>query len=333
MKSTALIVIAAVASAQEPQFRTHAREVAVPVAVITKTNKPVETLTASDFVVLNDGKPQAVRLVDRDSYALPVYAVIVLQTNGGTEPALAKIRKTASLISSYITNDMELGAPSLAAVVTVSDEVRLTQNFTADAGALQEQFEKLKSGGESGRLLDGASLACDLLSAKKQPARRIVILIGESRDRGSKTPFADVVAKAQKDGIVIYTLSYSAYATAFTQKASERQPEADQPGSYDPNAQGGANLLAIGMELARLAKINIADALAQATGGAHDKFTTLHGLEKQLTAIGTELHNRYLLTFVPPEPQTEGYHRLSVTVKKSGDWRIHARPGYWTTTE
>ena len=70
------------------------------------------------------------------------------------------------------------------------------------------------------------------------------------------------------------------------------------------------------MELARLAKVNIAEALSQSTGAAHDKFTTLHGLEKQLTAIGTELHNRYLLTLVPPEPQAEGYHRPSVSVRK-----------------
>lgn len=93
------------------------------------------------------------------------------------------------------------------------------------------------------------------------------------------------------------------------------------------------NLLAIGTELARLAKLNIAEALAQASGGAHDKFTTLHGLETQLSAIGTQIHNRYTLTFVPPEPQPAGYHRLSVSLRKPGDFRVHARAGYWTSSE
>ena len=290
----------------------------------------MEGLAANDFLVLNDGKPETVKMISRDSDARPIYAVIVLQTNDSSEAALAKIKKTASVVSSYITNDMETGTPSLAAVITVSDEVRVQQDFTADPNILGDVFAKISATGDSGRLLDGVSLACDMLVARKEPVRRVVVLISESRDRGSRARFADVVVKAQKDEVVIYTLSYSAYATAFTQKAPDSQPPSDQRGLYDPNNNGGGmNLLAIGAELARLAKVNIAEALAQATGGAHDKFTTLHGLETQLNAIGTEIHNRYTLTFVPPEPQPAGYHRLSVSVRKAGEFHVHARAGYW----
>ena len=89
-------------------------------------------------------------------------------------------------------------------------------------------------------------------------------------------------------------------------------------------------MLAIGLELARLSKVNIAQALAQATGGGHGKFTTLHGLETQLSAIGSEIHNRYTLTFVPPESQPQGFHQLFVSLRKPGNLRVHARAGYWT---
>lgn len=115
--------------AQEPRFQTRAREVVVPVSVLTKSSKPLENLAATDFTVLNDGTPQVVRMISRDSDALPIHAVIVIQTNGSSGAALAKIRKTASVISNYITNDMETAAPSLAAVVTVSDEVRVAQDL------------------------------------------------------------------------------------------------------------------------------------------------------------------------------------------------------------
>ena len=324
-------MLAAAASAQEPRFGIRLNEVVVPVSVMTKSGKPVENLTAQDFLVLNDGKRQTVRMIaSEDAGVLPIHAVLVLQTDGGSEPALAKIKKTASVVSSYITNDMEIGSPSLAAVVTVSDELRILQNLAADPNRLGDTFGRISAGGDAARLLDGVSLACDMLAANKDAARRVIVLISESRDVGSKTHFPDVIAKAQKDDVAIYTISFSPYTTAFTQKASDRPAPPDQPGSYDPNNTGGLNLLAIPMLLTQLAKVNVSQAFAQGTGGGHEKFTTLRGLETQLTTIGTEIHNRYTLTFVPQQNQPPGYHRLSVTIPNApAGWRIHAREGYW----
>ena len=62
MKWAVLTLFAVAAWAQEPRFQTQAREVVVPVSVLTKGGKPVENLTAGDFLVLNDGKPQSVRM-------------------------------------------------------------------------------------------------------------------------------------------------------------------------------------------------------------------------------------------------------------------------------
>ena len=61
-----------------------------------------------------------------------------------------------------------------AAVVTVSDDVAIEQDFTADPDTLHDAFRKLSAKGDSGRLLDGVSLACDMLAAKPEAARRIV---------------------------------------------------------------------------------------------------------------------------------------------------------------
>lgn len=330
----ALVCTIATAAAQEPQFHTRAHEVVVPVSVTTKSGKPVEGLEAVDFAVLSDGSPQRIRMVERDAGALPIYAVMVIQRNGSSEAALAKIKKTASIVSNYIANDMGNGAPSLAAVISASDDVRTEQDFTADPDLLRDVFQKMSAEGDAGRLLDGVNLGCDMLIGKKEAARRVVVLISESRDRDSKTRFADVVAKAQRNDISIYALSYSAYTTPFTQKASDVPPRPEQPGIYDPEAHGGGiPLLALPVELARLGKVNVAEALPRATGGGHEKFTTLRGLEMQLSEIGTEIHNRYVLTFVPPEAQAAGYHTLSVTLTRPGEFRVHARAGYWTGFE
>lgn len=62
---------------------------------MTKLNKPVEDLRAEDFELLSDGRPQTARMILRDSTPLPIYAVIVVQIAEETEPALAKVKKTA----------------------------------------------------------------------------------------------------------------------------------------------------------------------------------------------------------------------------------------------
>jgi VWFA-related protein len=332
-----LLLIAVSGSAQNPRFETRTDEVLVPVSVTTKSGKPVENLAAQDFVVTDDGTPQRVRLfASSDAMPLPIDAVIVLETDAGREAAWAKIKKTASLVSSYITNDMGTGTPSVAAVVTVADQIHVAQNFTNDPDTLGDTFAKIDDDGNGNaiRLIDGVNLACDLLASRKENARRLIVLISESRDLRSKAHFADVVAKAQKESIVIYTISYSAFTTAFTEKASDRPPPPDEPGLYNPDDKGGMNLLAIPMLLAQLSHGNISEAFAQGTGGSHGKFTTLRGLETQLITVGNEVHNRYTLTFTPRQKQSAGYHKLMVSVKtaKSEAWQVHARPGYWATS-
>ncbi len=137
-----LLLIAASGRAQNPRFETHTNEVLIPVSVSTKSGKPVEDLTAQDFVVTDDGTPHKVRLfTSYDAAPLPIEAVIVLEADD--QAALAKIKKTASLISSYITNDMGIATPSVAAVVTVANEIHLAQNFTADPDTLGDTFAKI----------------------------------------------------------------------------------------------------------------------------------------------------------------------------------------------
>ena len=186
MKLGLLLLLSVAASAQEPRFQARAHEVLVPVSVMQKGDKPVESLTAKDFTVLSDGQPQAIRMIPVDSEPLPIHAVFVLETDSSSQPALAKIKKTASLISMYIANDMGTGMPSLTAVVTAADEVRVVQDFSANPDWLQNTFEKLSAEGGAARLIDGVNAACDLLAQRKEAARRVIVLIGASHDSDSK---------------------------------------------------------------------------------------------------------------------------------------------------
>jgi VWFA-related protein len=157
-----------------------------------------------------------------------------------------------------------------------------------------------------------------MLDTRPENYRRIMIVLGESRDRGSKHKLAEAVEVAQRAGTVIYSLTYSAQGEAWTSSSDNAPP---MPGDAD-------YIGAIG-ELARMGKTNDADAFAKATGGRHLSFLKLGSLEAVISRTGEEIHSQYLLSFVPKESKNMGLHRIEVHVAKFPDAVVRARPGYW----
>ena len=137
--------------------------------------------------------------------------------------------------------------------------------------------------------------------------RRLVLVISERRDRGSKAKATDVLMEAQRNNITIYTVTYSAYITPFTTKASDLGPQWNAP--FNP--------LAMVTEVAHLAKENIGVALAEYTGGRHVGFSTLHRLEDDFASIGKEVHS-LMLAYL--------YAALRCRCRVPHDFRQRARP-------
>jgi hypothetical protein len=72
--------------------------------------------------------------------------------------------------------------------------------------------------------------------------------------------------------------------------------------------------------------------LTAVTGGIAFPFTRQKGLEDAIQKLGAELHSQYMLSFVP-EDSAPGYHKLEVRVVRAGEFRIRARPGYWSAAD
>jgi VWFA-related protein len=170
------------------------------------------------------------------------------------------------------------------------------------------------------RMIDAVDDAVRLLSTRGQSRRRVLLIIGESRDRGSETKLTEVVTRAQQANVQAYPVTFSAYATAFSAK----------PGRYrtDPT-QAGVNLVAIFSEIARLGKENAAEAFAKFTGGERFSFTRQRGLDDAITRIGEDLHSQYLISFTPGGAGPDEYHAIEVRVKGRPELRVRTRPGYW----
>src|SRR5271165_1084272 len=285
LKSALIFVVACTALAQDATFHTTVPAVIAPTTVTDHKGKYVNGLTADDFVVLDNGVAQAIRLDTTDVTNIPIALVFAIQTDDAAAAAIQKIHKIGPMIQPLIT-----GEAGHVAIVSYGSNVGLEQDFTSNPDEIKQAFLNVKV--ESDRrapLLDAVSNAVSMLHLRPLNERRIVIVVGETRDRGSKTKIADVLKMIQRESVTVFALSYSAYLTPFTTKASELPP---------PEHQG--DIIEIITEMGRMAKTNGAIALAGNSGGEKMSFLTLHSLERLIGRVGEELHSQYLLSYTPP---------------------------------
>lgn len=327
-------------AAQDVGFEIESRMVLVPVTVSDPKGRTVDGLTPSDFQLLDKGRPREVVVDTIGTGVPPIALAVAVQSSGISFAALEKVRDIGTMIQPLIT-----GQRGCAALVAFDENIDWLQECTSDPDALALAFNKLRPGDQkSARMLDAVSSGVDRL--KQRPyARRVLLLISESRDRGSETDLESVVIALQTAGVTVYATTYSAFATAWTTRTSRppdppREPgEARRPPDQPPPAgntpyptpiEQRIDLIGALGEMLRLGQANTLKALTDATGGETFSFTRRRGLEDAIEKLGAELHSQYLLTFTPEEAPDPGYHRLEVRLQRSGNYRIRARPGYWS---
>ena len=299
--------------------------VLVPVSVTNPKGDFIEGLTPVDFDVLVDGKARPFRLDGVDALNAPVSLVVAVQSSGISAAALAKLQKVGSLFGPMVA-----GEGGEVAVTTFNCDVKVRQDFTSDPELIVNAFRGLQPGDAmSGRMIDAVVNGIRMLSRRGADRRRVIFVIGETRDRGSKETVEDAVKLAVKRDVTIYALSYSAYAMPFTSRPGDA-PEAKQ--SLSPSSSlNSAPLIAIFTELARLGKINAADALTVATGGDHESFLTQKTLERTIARIGREIHQEYVVSFPPAKSDAPGFHTIEVKLTGVRRAKARARTGYWRT--
>jgi VWFA-related protein len=306
---------------QNAEIRTTVPLVVAPVSVTDRDGRPVGGLAESDFLVQDSGVARPHRLEVTNQ---PLSMVFAIQTNRDAGPALAKLIKVGSMVQPLLA-----GEGGRVAVLRYSDEVRIHQDFTGDGGALASAFATLRPGGHGSSMLDAVAAGTRLLDAQPVSHRKVMVVIGESRDRTSEAKLADVMEDAVRSSITIYPVSFSVYLTALTSKGGEKfGKKADEPPVFGSSGASGFSILSLLAELARLGSANAAEALAKSTGGEKLSFVRLKGLEEVVTRLSEELHNQYLLTFTPGAGEP-GYRAIRVLLKNRPDLALRTRPGYW----
>ena len=255
-----------------------------------------------DFVLYDDGVPQRQLQVDSsDTVLAPVALVVAIQASGISQAALEKIHKIGGMLQPLIS-----GEKGEAAVLAYDDEVHVLQDFTRDSTKLARAFESVEGQTiKTAKMLDAVMEGVKMLEKSPESDRRVMLIIGESRDRGSTTKLDQAIEAVQRASVTMYPLTYSAQTTAWTAR-----PEDDPSIPMDPDYAGGI------VEALRMTTRNAADEFAKWTGGRHLSFTRLEGLQDAIARLSAEVHSQYLLSFVPEETSNKGLHRLIVQVHR-----------------
>lgn len=201
--------------------------------------------------------------------------------------------------------------------MTFDSQIQLAQDFTSDASQIDQVLQHLQPGDDGAAILDTVNYCVGMLNKQPENRQRVLLLISEKRDYGSKAAILDhVITLIGNSNTTIYSLIFS---PSF--ESAKRRLRGEDEG---PPVDVMSLLL-----LARAAmKKNTSKAIADQTGGEFELFDSRKSFEGRMIDFTNHLHSRYLLSFQPTDPQP-GLHQIRVRLKQPSDSSVLARGSYW----
>ena len=309
-----LLATGCVLSAQELMFRSQSNVVLVPALVKDEKGGIVYGLTAKDFIVEDDGAPQKIRL-DETPQKEPVSLVVALQVGRRAEREFPRMRGLGTMLGALLEQE-----GSKAAVVEFDSKVRVTRNFTGDHELIRQELENLEPGDGEAAILDAVQYSVRILNVTPTEHRRVLLLISETRDHGSKiTKLDDVVASVGDSNTTIYALTFSPSWSQVldTERGSNKDEWGNNPDLLAPILMARQSL-----------RRNTPKAVAAMTGGEYELFASRKAFERLMTEFTNHIHGRYALSFEPEDPRP-GLHQLRIRLAGGGKSTVLARSSYW----
>jgi VWFA-related protein len=302
---------------QEPlTLHVNTSVVLVPTLVEKPSGEVIYGLTQKDFTLEDNGVPQQVH-VDDDLDVQPVSLVVAVETGRTSLLQFQKISKLGPLL------DLFLGeGHGEAAVVTFDSNPQLVLDFTNDTNNVSQVVHGLQPGDGGAAILDAVGYSVNLLEQQPKDRRRVLLLISESRDHGSrKVDAQQLVQRIGMSNTLVLSVTYSASKAEFLN-------DLKGGGEVGPTM----NLLSpLMMAIAAMHK-NVAKELALMSGGEYGPFTRERGFEDSVAEAAKHARNRYILSFRPKDT-TPGLHVLRVRLTEDYGARVIARASYWAVND
>jgi len=280
-------------SAQEPAvFQSASAELVVlPVVVTDRKGMFVPDLPQDRFAVYDNGRRQPVALFSNED--TPVSTAVVIDDSGSMRQKMGQVVAATLSFARWSNPDDELF------VIEFNDRVRDAVGdrplLASDREALEAALATLKPAGQTA-LYDALVAGLDRLERASR-ARKVLVLVSDGGDNVSRANLNDVLARARRANVTIYTIGL------FDQGAPDTNP-------------------------------GVLKQLAETTGGARYLPRSPGPLMQACERIAREIRTGYTLGYVPPD--RDGiFHRVRVVLEgESGQGLdVRTRPGYFAARD
>jgi VWFA-related protein len=350
-------------------IKVQSNEVLLPVTVIDKHGTLVTNLTAKDFTLTEDGRPQVIKSFTTQSN-LPFKLGLLVDTSRSVYSAMESERKAAEkFVDLMLPADPKAGVHGDEAFLIHFDrEVELLEDFTNSRDKLHHEIDEMsptsqehssqgpETSGDSGsnggygqhgstrtggtQLYDAIYLASDELM-KPKDGRKALLVFSDGVDRGSKETLNDAVDSADRAGVQVFTIYFKGEEerqdNGFPGVGHRGGMGGGYPGGGYPGSgggwPGGGGGRRGGESQPSVDGKKIMQQIAQRTGGQFFEAKKKDNLDDIYGLIAGALRQQYLLTYTPDKVDNDAeFHRIALKAT-NGDLTVITREGYYSAEE
>jgi VWFA-related protein len=296
---------------ENANLRVTTTEVLVPTLVEKKGGGILYGLKTGDFVLEDDGVPQKIR-VQEEMDTAPVALVVAVEEGGASVLEFGKLAKMGPLLDVFLSDPR-----SRVALVGFDSAPHLIEDYTHDEDKVTQELQQLGPGDGGAAILDTVNYGVTLLEDEPKEFRRVLLLISEKRDHGSKhTKPVDLIKKIGQSDVLVLSVSFSPAAAELAHD------------SMDNGDDRTMNMVSALVMALNAFKKNMSKEIADESGGEYASFFGDKKFEARVLGAARDVRNRYLITFSPTDP-TPGLHTIKVRTTEDYGARIVARANYW----
>jgi len=274
--------------------------------VRTKKNGIVGTLTKDDFEIWEDGKKQEVKFFTRESN-LPLTIGMLVDVSMSQENLIEQEKASSLQFFQRV-----LRKEDLAFLMSFGSEAELLQDYTNSMKLLRAGMDAIRLSGSAGAmsptgspvptastprgtiLFDSVFLAsADQL--KSQVGRKVIILVTDGMDQGSRYTRERAIEAAQKSDVIIYSIFHADF---------RRNGYYYRPSTADLSRMSGD------------------------TGGRVFE-AGRNDLNQIFKEIEEDVRSQYAVGYTPSNPNKDGSFRKVEIRVKNKDLKVFARKGYY----